>query len=336
MKTLKIIGRIIKYLVALFLFQVVGVLIAYGICINRSHPYQRDLTPGLVNFLDIKDKYQREELKFMSEDHELSAYFYDSDKTDEYLVVTCHGFADKSDYLLPHQLYFYNEGFDVFSFDMSGCGESMGNFDGFSQSLIDCDFALRFLESNPRFKNYKKFLFGFSAGGYGVTSVLALHKDIKAVASVSGYNNAKTLVVAKGKQYTGPIVYLGKPVIDMLQYIKFKDYLDITAEDAINSCDVAVFLAHGTNDKLIIYNTLSTAHNFENSNRVKLYLEDAEHSPILFSKEAREYKIMCDKKIKKLHGKAKKDYIASIDDLKYSEINLPLMEEIKDFYNQHK
>lgn len=333
MRLLNIFKKVIKLLVALYLIQAISVLIAYGIIVNKPHKYDKNLTPGICFYDTVKDKLKREELEFFSEGHKISAYFYDNEEQNDNLIITVHGYADKSDYLILHQMFFLEKGFDVFSFDLSGFGMSKGNFDGFSQSLIDVDYALNFIENDIRFNHYNIYLFGFSAGGYGVSSSLALkHKNIKGVAAVSAYNDAKNLVLYKEIQHVGKIANLTKPIIYGIEKIKFHKYLDITSKKAIDSCSVPVFLAHGTKDRLITYKDLSLAHYYEGNNRAKLYKEDCDHSELLFSQRARLYKKECDKEIKKLSGKKRLDYVNSIDDNLYSEINLALFEEIVAFY----
>lgn len=332
MKFLKFLGVLFKFIVVLFFIQCVGIIFAYGYIMNTPHSFPKDTTLGIMDYDLVKDTYTREEIQYESEGHTLQGYFYDSTGSN-ILLVTVHGYADKSDYLLPVQMHYIDKGYDVFSFDLSGCGNSESKFDGFSQSLIDLDYTMTFLNTNPRFKDYKKLLFGFSAGGYAVCSILAkTQENIIGVASVSSYNDAKNLVFEKGLEYVGALAYFGKPVVEAMEWLRFRDYLNITAKSAIDGSTTPVFLAHGLSDTLITYDTLSTARFYENGSRVTKYTEDATHSGILFSEAARSYKEKVDSDIKKLKGKEKMDYISKVDDAKYTEINSVLFNQITAFY----
>ena len=136
----------------------------------------------------------------------------------------------------------------------------------------------------------------------------------------------------KGLEYVGALAYFGKPVVESMEWLRFRDYLNITAKSAIDGSTTPVFLAHGLSDTLITYDTLSTARFYENGSRVTKYTEDATHSGILFSEAARSYKEKVDSDIKKLKGKEKMDYISKVDDAKYTEINSVLFNQITAFY----
>ena len=319
MKKKKIIKIVSLVLLILLLLNLVVPYTVYEIVFANS----KSIDPN-TNFhyqYDIyQDEYPREEITYSVGDYNLCGYSYLKNETD-YLVVTVHGFRDFSDYLLDEDILFLNNGYNVFSFDASGCGKSEGSMNGFSQTLIDLEKTLDFLNTDTRYKDYKKLLFGFSEGGYSVTSVLSLNVDnVYGVAAVSAYNDAKHLVLEKGFEYAGPFVYLGWPLIVMKEAIVFKDYLDIKAEDAINSSTTPVFLAHGTNDSTVTYK-LSALSKFEDSNRVVKHLEEAGHGSLLYSKRAREYQ-----------HEVKEKNIENVDRTLYNELNGELFSQILDFF----
>ncbi len=303
-------------LIVFVLLNMVGVLIAYNIIFFKPHDV--DLNSHFNYDYQLYEKdYKREEITYSIGDYNLKGYAYLKNETSN-LVITVHGIKDFADYLLEEDIFFLDNGYNVFSFDCSGCGKSEGYLNGFSQELIDLDKTLDFLNQDTRFKDYNKYLFGFSAGAYASASVLEFKHDIKGVCAISGYNDAKNLVFEKGKGYVGPLAYIGIPFVALKDQIIFNDYLDVLASNAINNSNTKVFIAHGDKDSTIPY-SLSILKEFEDSNKVVKYSEDASHSGILYSKEAREYQ-------KKMKDEEE------INRSLYNELNKPLFDAILDFY----
>lgn len=315
-KKKKIILIISIAILSFVIINMIGAPIAYDIIFQRGHDI--DLNSNFnYDYSIYKDEHKREEITYSVGDHNLKGYAYlENDTTN--LIVVVHGFQDFADYLLEQDIYFVENGYNVFTFDASGCGHSEGKTNGFSQTLMDLDKTLDFLEEDSRFSGYDKYLFGFSEGAYSSCSVLQYKDNIKGVCAISGYNDAKNLVLNQGKRYVGPLAYLGAPIIYIKQNIMFGSYIDVIASEAIMNSNTKVFLAHGNSDTTVPY-YLSIYKEFENSDRVSKYKEDAPHSGILYSKEAREYQ----KKMKKA-----KD----ADRALFNELNEDLFEQVLSFY----
>ncbi len=291
-----------------------------------------DLTPGLINI--NRTNLDRINIDFDSDGYKLRGYYYSNNSNK--LVIVCHGLKSGADDYLPFVNFFYNNGFDCFSFNYKGTYESEGDKTfGMSESLVDLNNALRFIKSDKRFNNKKIYLFGHSWGGFAVCAVLNLHKDIEAVASVSGFNDAASIIVDKGMYYGGEIAALPKKYIDLYQEETFKDYLKYNALGGINSSKAKVLLAHGSFDLVIDFNKqsiISKINEITNPN-INCYVgnnENRGHDAILYSKEALKYRKIVKKELKKYDDESLeyKEYIKNIDHYKYSEPNMDLFDQI--------
>ena len=297
-----------------------------------------DLTPGLINI--NRTNLIREDIDFDSNGYKLRGYYYPNNSNK--LIIVCHGLRSGADDYLPFINYFINNGFECFSFNYKGTYESEGNKTfGLSESLIDLDNALRFIKSNKRFKDKKLFLFGHSWGGFAVCSVLNIHKGIKAIASISGFNDASSLIVDKGVFYAGEIAAFPKKYIDWYQEETFGHYLKYTAIDGINnSLNTNILLAHGNFDLIIDYGTQSVLSKTGRCINKNLYTyigehENKGHETILYSIEAISYQKEVKKNLKLLIDEdKKKEYINNVDHYKYNEVNKELFEKIINIFNK--
>ena len=82
------------------------------------------ITPGLVNYEEIKHILPRKEIKYESNKATLNGYYYEN-KNSDYMIVVSHGMQDGADSLLAVCKFFYDSGYNVFSYDNSGCFDSL-------------------------------------------------------------------------------------------------------------------------------------------------------------------------------------------------------------------
>ena len=320
-----------------------GGTIVYGILFSTGRNTDDNNYLGLITYSDIKDMYTKEELTFSSGSNKLQGYFYKANDIDK-LIVFSHGIYDYAESLLPQQKYFLDHGYNVFSYDSSGCGKSEGNVASFSESLINLKSALEYLDETPKFKNYKKLLFGFSWGGYASASILNFKlNNVYASVSLSGYNDAKHLIINKGKDMVSFIADMGAPVINMLQNNRAKGYLDYTAISGINNSNIPVYLIHSKCDKTVSYrDSIINAYLSNNTSKnVKTYLEEKydneainRHLYLQFSDKAIKYQMEIKNKLKNIKNETeKKAFYQTIDKKLYNELNDELFKSILDFYN---
>ena len=329
-------------LILLFIVVILTVLsplsggIMYAFSFPKVSRPDYTITPGLVNYEEIKHILPRKEIKYESNKATLNGYYYEN-KNSDYMIVVSHGMQDGADSLLAVCKFFYDSGYNVFSYDNSGCFDSTGKVQGFTQPLIDLKYTLDFLNENESFKNYKKFLFGFSAGGFAAASVLSFNpENVLGCVSVSAFNDASTLLVDKGKSYVGPLVYAGKPLVDIIQKNKFKDYLSYDAVKAINSTNTPSLVIHGKDDSTIRYDAESILAKKElitNPNFDYYLIEKTGHTSVLYRNDAILYQQEVNNKIKSIKNKQQNiEYVNSIDDYAYSHLNETLFNKIIQFY----
>ena len=320
-----------------------GAYIVYGMLFSRGRAFDDDIYLGLTTYEDIKEIYPKEECEFSSRDNKLKGYFYKANETDK-LIIFSHGIYDYAEALLPQQKFFLDNGYNIFSYDSSGCGNSTGKVASFSESLINLKSALEYLDESPIFRNYKKVLFGFSWGGYASISILNFKlNNVYATASLSGYNDAKHLILDKGHDMASVFADTGFPVINMIQKHSAKEYLDYTAISGINSSDIPVYLIQSKSDKTVTYrDSIINAYLNSNLNKnVKTYLEEKyddeainRHLYLQFSDRALRYQIETKDKLNNIKDKnEKKAFYQTIDKKLYNELNLELFESILEFYN---
>lgn len=302
------------------------------------------LYPGLYFYDLVKDEFKRREISFQSKDVMLAGYYYER-KNPLGLVVTAHGIHSGADDYIPIQKYFYDKGFNVFSFDYRGTYSSEGDSTvGACESLFDLDQALKFIESCPIFKGLPIFLFGHSWGGYACLGNLSIHKNIKAVASVSAMSDGHTIIIEKAKEYTGKLHYMIRPYIAVYQRYLFKEYADYDSIKGINSCQIPIFIAHGVDDMVINYYDQGVSGRKDKIKNPNVIFYDGiglhgGHMDILLSDDAVIYRKEIDSKINMLKHEKKdfslddlREFYKTIDHKRYSNPNLDLLDSILNMF----
>ena len=214
------------------------------------------------------------------------------------------------------------------------------------ESLVDLDNTLTYLNKDVRFKELNKFLIGHSWGGYAVTSVLSLHDEIKACASIAGLNDGYTMIYEKGSQYAGKLALLSKPFLDVYQRYLFKDYVEYNAVKGINKNNIPILIAHGVDDEVISYNLQSIIAQKEHitNPNVIYYIGKGvlgKHNSIWHSIESYIYQQEVKSELKykefekgtELTDKEKQAFYKEVDHKLYSEINKELFDLIIKMFN---
>ncbi len=318
--------------------EVAAAVVAYDSIFPRYERPDYAITAGLYDYGRIAAVLPREIMRFTSRNAELCGYYYPV-AAPRGLVVVAHGFHAGADDYLPIIEVMVKAGYAVFSYDVTGTYDSEGDsVIGMCQSLIDLDYALKFVKSNPVRGDLPLFLIGHSWGGYAAASVMALHPDVRGCALLAPMYNGATMMVEKGEQYVGKLAYMSKPVFDVYQKMLFGDYTKQNGVQGINATAAHVLIAQGIDDAVITMDGQSiTAHRNEITNpNVTYYFgrgSQGSHTGIWHSDAAEEYarKLQSDVKRfeiengRKMTYEEQVDFYSSVDHRLYSEVNEELM-----------
>ena len=348
--------RIAKIVALSLLFtglQAGEILAAKGIydsCFPRYEKRDLNTVYGQFDYSRVEDRLKRITFHFQSEKIKLQGYYYPCEGA-KGMVVVCHGMHAGADDYLPFVAYFVEHGYAVFSYDCRGTYASEGDSTvGMCTPLADLDHALNYIEKNPTLSKYPLFLFGHSWGGYAVTSVLSLHKNVKACAAVAPFNDGYTLITEKSVQYAGPLAELAtggipRKFLEIYQKILFGKYTEHNAVKGINSTNIPVLIAHGKEDGIISFEGQSVISHREEirEENVVYYVgtgTQSGHNTILHSKRAVEYQEKVENDLEKLKKEKNReltqkeldDFCESVDHSLYSEVNSDLMDAVLRLY----
>lgn len=303
-----------------------------------------------LTYDDVSRDHPRTEVAFQSEDNMLTGYLYGSSKNAKGIVVISHGIGGGADSYLSEAVYFAKKGYRVLSFSNTGCHESEGQgTTGLSQSVIDLDAALDYVEAQEEFEEMPVFLYGHSWGGYAVTAILNYDHKVDGVVSVAGYNTPMEMIMEWCKPQMGGIVsYAEYPFIWIYQKLLFGGASNLSAVEGISSVDTPVLIIHGMNDEVIPYDSKASilSHRDEITNPNVTYLsieapDKSHHSNLWISRDAAMYAADKEMELELLRveygGESDipedvlKDWYETIDREKSSELDDAFMHDVYTF-----
>lgn len=331
---------------------VLGAKAAYDAFFKRYEKRDIHTIFGEFDYSRVEDRLPRITFFFPSGRWKLQGYFYPCHGA-KGMVVVCHGMHAGADDYIPFIEFFVRNGFAVFTYDCQGTYASEGDSTvGMCTPLVNLDHALTYIEKDKQLSQYPRFLFGHSWGGYAVTSVLSIHKNIRGCAAVAPFNSGYTLFVEKGEQYMGPFsdflkIDFPEEFLNTYQKRLFKDYTKYSAVAGINSTDIPVYIAHGNRDMVISFGHQSViSHRDEiRKKNVTYYVgtdAQAGHNTILHSLRAVAYQKKVEKDLKQLKEEYDRDltkeeqaeFCSGVDHTLYSEVNGEMMQEILNMFHK--
>lgn len=205
--------------------------------------------------IDDFDGLQRERYAFPSDKGQmLTGYRYYREGAEvRGVIVIAHGFGGGGhrNYMNIAD-YFAANGYAVFAYDATGNDESGGEaVGGLPQGVIDLDYALRFVKSEPDFAGLPIMLWGHSWGGYSVGSVLALHPDVKAAVIVAGFNESIDMLECEGRNIAGDAIGFVLPALAAHEEKLFGDYTGMSILEGVAATDAKIMILHSENDSMI-------------------------------------------------------------------------------------
>lgn len=179
--------------------------------------------------------------------------YYRDGETIKGLVVIAHGFGGGGHRSYMNVAdYFASNGYAVFAYDATGNDESEGEaVGGLPQGVIDLDYALRFVKSEPEFADLPIVLWGHSWGGYSVGSVLKLHPDVRAAVIVSGFNESLDMLETEGRNIVGEAIQFALPCFEEYERETFGEYASMSILESLDLTDASVMFVHSADDDMI-------------------------------------------------------------------------------------
>ncbi len=193
--------------------------------------------------------YPRREVEFSGQAAQLHGFIYGEDNTNA-LVVFAHGIGSNHEGYLSTIIWLVDHGYRVFAPDLSGSGRSSGATTGLSQSAIDMDTVLSYIEADEELRKLPKVLMGHSWGSYGVGAVLNYGHDVKAVVNVAGYNDPVDMISFIFRLSLGKLGNLTKPFLRLHHRIHFGKAGLYRVVDGINKANIPVLIVQGAEDPI--------------------------------------------------------------------------------------
>ena len=184
----------------------------------------------------------------------LVGYLYAQENTEnKAVIVFAHGlgaggqtgYMDIFDFLTA-------QGYYVFAYDATANDESEGDvIGGLPQGFIDLDHAIDYVYTIEQTQDLPMVLMGYSWGGMSVGNVLNYHPEVKAVASLAGWNKSMNMIDYRGCQMVGGVAKLLLPFASVYEYTMYGSYASSTALKGFANSDCKVMIVHGQQDDTI-------------------------------------------------------------------------------------
>lgn len=252
---------------------------------NAWHLYEYMVKEN-PEFLGLK----RDPIEFTSNRGQIlrgNLYRYFNKPYDSYkgMIVMAHGYGRGHDSYMQEINYFAKNGFLVMGYDNTGMNSSDGeNLIGISQSPIDLNYALQYVENTQEFGEIPILLYGQSWGGYAVSSVGNYQHQIRAIVSVAGFENNSELIIYKGKSYVGKFIGIFEPYIRFHEWLIFGENSGNSGIEGLSNANANILIIHSQDDSIVSYdeNFLKYKHEFGENPRFEfLSLKNHGHNGAL-------------------------------------------------------
>ena len=148
--------------------------------------------------------------------------------------------------------YLTENGYYVFAYDATANDESEGEVvGGLPQGYIDLDHAINYAGTLDKLQDLPVVLMGYSWGGMSVVNALNYHPDVKAVASLAGWNKSMNLIDYRGCEMVGGVAKLLLPFASIHEYLMYGKYAFSTGMKGFANSDCKVMIVHGEQDDTI-------------------------------------------------------------------------------------
>lgn len=332
---------------------VIFVVVAFAVCrvlINDMFG-RADTDFALSTYYTAEEltKYEKTPIEFDSFGNTLRGHIWGRNDRKK-LVIISHGIGNSANGYYTEMKYFYDNGFRVLTYDNTGsCSSDGKGTTGLSQSDLDLHNALTFVENHDELKDLPVYLFGHSWGGHAVTAVLNFeHKNIKAVASVAGYdsNGGIMLEWMKNKMGMGGGAYIIFPFASVCALADAHGAYYNTGVGGINKSDLPVLIVQGGKDETVWEDSLYNHRDEIKNDKVEyLFFPEGTHSGVLNPDDPQiiEYREQKQAEYDKLNEEydgnipyeTEKEFFANIDKDKFNGPNNATMSEVLKFFQKY-
>lgn len=249
MLILSIISLLLICIIALYLVTAY----AYKSSFNQRFTTEASSRFSIINFPNMV----RERHTFKSNNNQtLVGYLYENIDTTidkKGVVVFAHGYGGGGQigYINIFDILVQN-GYCVFAYDATANDESEGEaVGGLPQGYIDLDYAISYAQTIEEIKSLPFVLMGYSWGGLSVTNVLNYHPEIKAVASLAGFNKSINLIEYNGCNMFGNIAKVLTPFVATYEFFKYGKYAFSSSLKGFEKSDCGVMIIHSEDDTIV-------------------------------------------------------------------------------------
>lgn len=207
---------------------------------------------------DDFENLETEPVEFLSDQgQKLRGFLYRSSLIKDYkaLMVVSHGLGAGHLQYTTEINFFAQKGYLVFAFDDTGCNLSEGEkIKGLTQSLIDLDYALRFVCEDARLKNLPLVLFGHSMGAYAVSNITSINSGkIKGIVALAPFKNETSFLFEEFKALTNLKYKMVERLLKKRVYQRFGDISKIDTMDSFDKSEVPHLIIAGDQDPIVDY-----------------------------------------------------------------------------------
>lgn len=198
-------------------------------------------------------------------------------------VILVHGFGvtKSEDGMFDNLTKELSEnGFLVYRFDFSGCGESEGDYSETSLSKLKSDLSeiLDFVKSQPKVDSSK---IGILAQSFGTTTTVALAPPIQCLAMTSSISHPKEIIADLfGGGYNPEGISVRRKENGTLTKMKpqlWKDFENYNLLESIKKISCPILFIHGSKDEKVPVSETEAYFKNANEPKRKIIIEGGDH-----------------------------------------------------------
>lgn len=286
----------------------------------------------IINIKDYKElEVQKIDFKNLSGQTLKGYKFFKNDRQYKAVILIIPGFKNNHNNYLPEIDYFTSQDYLVFSFDPTSTGKSEGKgVKGLLQIPYDAQCALEVIKQDSTLNQKPLFLWGYSNGAFASLTLINDEKVV-AAASLSAFDDVNKMTVDNAVSSFGKKAILIYPYCVIFNRLKYGKNPFGSALANLKRCNKPVFLAHGTDDKVVPYtNFLNLKKYNTHPLSVNLTIQGGDHW-IRYEPKVHRVRNKLRAKLQKNQGD--KDLLRCCSNIS-KRINFDLVKQTADFFDK--